>query len=54
VIFLPEHDRLLLVLDGDEAGHPVFCVSVHSFSGIAEDFTSLGRQADLHVSFIYS
>jgi hypothetical protein len=44
---VPEHDRLPLVLDGDEAGHPVFCVFVRSFSGVAEDFTSAGRQADI-------
>jgi hypothetical protein len=30
----------LLYLTGDEAGHPVFGVSVCSFSGVAEDFTS--------------
>jgi hypothetical protein len=36
---VPKHDRLPLVLDGDEAGHLVFCVSVCSFSGVAEDFT---------------
>jgi hypothetical protein len=24
-------------------GHPVFCVSMRSFSGVAEDFTSAGR-----------
>jgi hypothetical protein len=51
---VPEHDRLPLVLDGNEAGHPVFCVSVHSFSGVAEDFTSAGRQEDLQVSSIHS
>jgi hypothetical protein len=34
---------LPLVLDGDETGHPVFCVSVRSFSGITKDFTSAGR-----------
>jgi hypothetical protein len=49
-----EHDRLPLVLDGDEAGHPVSCVSVRSFSGITEDFTSTGRQGDLQVSSIHS
>jgi hypothetical protein len=49
---VPEHDRLPLVLDGDEASHPVFGVSVHSFSGFAEDFISAGRQADLQVSLI--
>jgi hypothetical protein len=27
----------------------VFCVSVCSFSGVAEDFTSVGHQADLQV-----
>jgi hypothetical protein len=30
-----------------------FSVSVHSFSGVAEDFTSAGRQADLQVSPIH-
>jgi hypothetical protein len=49
-----EHDQLPLVLDSDEAGHPVFCVSVRSFSGVAEDFTSAGRQADLQVCSIHS
>jgi hypothetical protein len=49
-----EHDWLALVLDGDEAGHPVFCVFVCSFSGVTEDFTSVGRQADLPVSSIHS
>jgi hypothetical protein len=29
-------------------------VSVHSFSGVVEDFTSAGRQADLQVSLIHS
>jgi hypothetical protein len=43
-----------LLYYGDEAGHPVFCVSVRSFSGVAEDFTSAGRQADLQVSLIHS
>jgi hypothetical protein len=47
---VPEHDRLLLVLNGDEAGHPVFCVSIRSSSGVAEDFTSAVRQANLQVS----
>jgi hypothetical protein len=51
---VPEHDQLPLVLDGDEAGHPFFCVSVRSFSSVAEDFTSAGRQADLQVSSIHS
>jgi hypothetical protein len=41
---LPEHDRLPLVFDGNEARHPVFYVSVHSFSGVAKDFTSAGHQ----------
>jgi hypothetical protein len=31
-----------------------FSVSVHSFSGVTEDFTSAGRQADLQVSSIHS
>jgi hypothetical protein len=31
-----------------------FSVSVHSFSGVAEDFASAGRQADLQVSSIHS
>jgi hypothetical protein len=43
---VPEHDRLPLILD-DEARHPVFSVSVHTFSGIAEDFTSASSQAGL-------
>jgi hypothetical protein len=51
---VPEHDRLSFVHDGDEAGHPDFCVSVCSFSGFAEDFTSAGRQAYLPVSLIHS
>jgi hypothetical protein len=42
-----EHDWLPLVLDDDEAGHPIFCVSVCSFSGITEDFASTSCQADL-------
>jgi hypothetical protein len=46
--------RLPLVLDGTEVGHPVFCVSVRLFSGVAEDFTSAGCQADLQVSLIHS
>jgi hypothetical protein len=29
-------------------------VSVRSFSGVAEDFTSAGRQVDLQVSSIHS
>jgi hypothetical protein len=29
-------------------------VSVCSFSGVAEDLTSAGRQADLHVSSIHT
>jgi hypothetical protein len=29
-------------------------VCVHSFSGVAEDFTSAGRQANLQVSSIHS
>jgi hypothetical protein len=37
-----EHDRLPLELDGDEAGHPFFYVSVHSFSSVAKDFTPAG------------
>jgi hypothetical protein len=45
-----EHDQLPLVLDSDEAGHPVLCVSVRSFSGVVEDFTSTDRQADLWYS----
>jgi hypothetical protein len=48
-----EHDRLL-VLDGYEAGHPVFCVSVRLFSCVTKDFTSAGCQADLQVSSIHS
>jgi hypothetical protein len=44
----------LLYLTETRQGHPVFCVSVHSFSGVAEDFTSAGRQADLQVSLIHS
>jgi hypothetical protein len=51
---VPEHNRLPLVLDSDEAGHPVFCVSVRSLSSVVEDFTSAGRQADLQVSSIHS
>jgi hypothetical protein len=51
---VPKHDRLPLVLDGDEAGHPDFCVSVSSFSGVTEDFTLVGRQADVQVSSIHS
>jgi hypothetical protein len=39
---------------GDEARHPVFCVSVRSFSGVTEDFTSAGHEADLQVSSIHS
>jgi hypothetical protein len=31
-----------------------FCVSMRSFSGITEDFTSAGRQEDLLVSSIHS
>jgi hypothetical protein len=31
-----------------------FCVSIRSFSGVAEDFTSAARQADLQVSLIHS
>jgi hypothetical protein len=31
-----------------------FSVSVRSFSGVTEDFTSAGRQADLQVSSIHS
>jgi hypothetical protein len=50
---VPEHDRLPLILDDDEAGHPVFCVSVRSFSGVTEDFISAGCQADLQVSSIH-
>jgi hypothetical protein len=51
---VPEHDQLPLVLDDDEARHPVSCVSMRSFSGVAEDFTSVGRQADLQVSSMQS
>jgi hypothetical protein len=51
---VPEHDRLPLVLDGDEAGHLVLCVSVRSFSVVVKDFTSASRQADLQVSSIHS
>jgi hypothetical protein len=51
---LLEHDRLPLVLDGDEAGLSVLFVSVRSFSGVVEDFTPAGRQADLQVSSIHS
>ena len=46
---VPEHDWLPPLLDGDEARHTVQCVSVRSFSGFTEDFTSAGRQADLQV-----
>jgi hypothetical protein len=46
--------RLPLVLDDDEAEHPVFCVSMHSFSGVTEDFTSARCQADLLVSSTHS
>jgi hypothetical protein len=49
-----EHDRLLLVLDGDEARHPVFCASVRSFLGVTEDFTLGGCQANLQVSSVHS
>jgi hypothetical protein len=31
-----------------------FSVSVRLFSGVVEDFTSAGRQADLQVSSIHS
>jgi hypothetical protein len=48
------HDWLPLVLDGDMAGHLVFCVCVRSFAGVVEDFISAGRQADLQVSSIHS
>jgi hypothetical protein len=51
---VPEHDQLALVLDGDEAGHPVFCVSMCSFSGVIEGFTSACCQADLQVSSMHS
>jgi hypothetical protein len=51
---VPEHDWLPLVLEGDEAGHPDFRVSMRSFLGITEDFTSAGRQVDLQVSSINS
>jgi hypothetical protein len=44
---VPDHDRLPLILDDDEAEHPVFCVFVRSFSGVTEDFISAGYQADL-------
>jgi hypothetical protein len=42
------------VLDGDEAGHLIFCVSVRSFSGVTEDFTSADHQVDLQVSLLHS
>jgi hypothetical protein len=51
---VPEHDLLPLVLDGNVAGHSVLCVSVRSFSGVAENITSLGLQANLQVSSIHS
>ena len=40
---VPKHDRLPPVLNGDEAGHTVQCVSVRSFSGFSKDFTLAGR-----------
>jgi hypothetical protein len=47
---VPKHDWLPLALDG----HSVFGVSMHLFSGVADDFTSAGRQVDLQVSLIHS
>jgi hypothetical protein len=44
-----EHDRLPPLPDGDEARHTIQCVSVRSFSGLAEDITSTGCQEDLQV-----
>jgi hypothetical protein len=49
-----KHDQLPLVLDGDEAGHLVFCVSERSFAGFVEDFTSVGCQANIQVSWTHS
>jgi hypothetical protein len=46
--------RRALALDSDEARHPVVYVSVHSLSGVTEDFTTAGRQADLEVYSIHS
>jgi hypothetical protein len=44
----------LLYFTTTRQGHPVFCVSVRSFLGVTEDFTSAGRQAGLQVSSIHS
>jgi hypothetical protein len=44
----------LLYLTATRPGIPFFCVSVCSFSSVAKDFTSAGRQADLQASSIHS
>jgi hypothetical protein len=44
----------VLYLTATRPDFQFFCVSVRSFSGVAEDFTSAGRQADLQVSSIHS
>jgi hypothetical protein len=42
-------DRVTPLLDGDEAGHTVFGVSVRSFSSISEDFASASGEANFQV-----
>jgi hypothetical protein len=46
---VPKHDRVTPLLDGDEAGHPVFSMSVRSFSSVSKDFAWAGGQAHIQV-----
>jgi hypothetical protein len=43
---VPEHDWVTPLLDGDEAGHPIIGMSVHSFSSVSEDFTSASGEVN--------
>jgi hypothetical protein len=49
-----KHDRVTPLLDGDEAGHPVLGMSVHSFSSISEDFASTSGEANFQVLVSHS
>jgi hypothetical protein len=49
-----EHDWLPPVPNGDEAGHTILYVSVHSFSSVSKDFALASSQAHLQVFALHS
>jgi hypothetical protein len=42
-----KHDLVSPVLDGDEVGHPILSMSVHSFSSVSKDFALASSHAHI-------